>query len=619
MTVQEQYNQIRPIFEEQLRQKGYDVNKFLPLLLAQSAYEGGWWQKESGKNNYFGIKGSGTKRTTHERVNGNYVTIDANFKDYNSLEDGVADYISILERMGAFQTDGTAKSWANALKNHGYFTEDVNQYAKTLQGTAFGKTMTNLNNNYKTNTKAKISKKDNFILNQYLNQPNDATRVQLKPIININKQGGNIMKLIPRQQIGGLVPLYKGGNRNQRRNVRQTKTKKPSETAQFIQTQLDNANRAVRDARNGVYRGPGVNTDSFAPKSFREAEKQRVAAYDNAYEKNKKYIKKGDWAYGKSERQIMSMQRKMQAEGLYSGKINGIWGDKSRRAYTKYADLQRRRKSTPINTGAKKSNASLNQKKDAQSNKKGYIEGESWHPTDRYNAKAGINGYIQQGVQAMLANGATTEECAEWANNVLLNARYPDGSRMYSYKEVGGDAWNRSTAGENSKIIYNGFDTIQLPKNATKTQLQRNNRKAVKNFASGFNMQSLDPNKNYAVTFSYYSSPNVKKAYDTMSNQNKNITSTHTGNAYYDSPSNSWRVRHNIHGYLYDDKLSDVIGTKNPQYGVSAIAELTKNMSPRQKRQLQQEQYQQEHPFISSIITHRDDAEKYLGWLGLSF
>lgn len=203
------------------------------------------------------------------------------------------------------------------------------------------------------------------------------------------------MKLIPRQQIGGLVPLYKRAGSVKRRKAASTQ---PSRETQFVQTTIEEGKRAIRDARNGVYgRSSRYSVSQNGPQSLKEIEQKRIAAYDNAHEKNKKYVKKGDWAYSKSEQQIMQMQRKMQAEGLYKGKIDGVWGNDSKTAYTRYADLQRRRKSTPIN--AKKSNTSLNQKEDAQSNNQNIYNGpNSYFVTDKPEDKVGnyIMNYLGQ-------------------------------------------------------------------------------------------------------------------------------------------------------------------------------------------------------------------------------
>ena len=57
--------------------------KFPELVAAQAALESGWGEHVSGKNNYFGIKGSpGTVVTTREVYNDKEVMIEAEFKDF---------------------------------------------------------------------------------------------------------------------------------------------------------------------------------------------------------------------------------------------------------------------------------------------------------------------------------------------------------------------------------------------------------------------------------------------------------------------------------------------------------------------------------------------------------
>lgn len=57
--------------------------KFPELLAAQAALESGWGKHRSGKNNYFGIKGSpGTVVSTQEWDGSKMITINAEFKDF---------------------------------------------------------------------------------------------------------------------------------------------------------------------------------------------------------------------------------------------------------------------------------------------------------------------------------------------------------------------------------------------------------------------------------------------------------------------------------------------------------------------------------------------------------
>jgi len=60
--------------------------KFPECISAQWALESGWGKHTSGKNNYFGLKGSGTSVNTQEFINGKWITIKAGFLDFPDLE-----------------------------------------------------------------------------------------------------------------------------------------------------------------------------------------------------------------------------------------------------------------------------------------------------------------------------------------------------------------------------------------------------------------------------------------------------------------------------------------------------------------------------------------------------
>jgi len=59
--------------------------KYPECVAAQWALESNWGQHTSGKNNYFGLKGSGTSATTQEFINGQWITITADFIDFPDL------------------------------------------------------------------------------------------------------------------------------------------------------------------------------------------------------------------------------------------------------------------------------------------------------------------------------------------------------------------------------------------------------------------------------------------------------------------------------------------------------------------------------------------------------
>lgn len=59
--------------------------KFPEVVAAQWALESGWGKHTSGKNNFFGLKGSGTAVDTKEFLNGQWVTIKAGFIDFPDI------------------------------------------------------------------------------------------------------------------------------------------------------------------------------------------------------------------------------------------------------------------------------------------------------------------------------------------------------------------------------------------------------------------------------------------------------------------------------------------------------------------------------------------------------
>jgi lipoprotein-anchoring transpeptidase ErfK/SrfK len=63
--------------------------KFPELVAAQWALESGWGKHTSGRNNYFGLKGAGTKTTTKEFVNGKWIEITDSFIDFATPQDSV--------------------------------------------------------------------------------------------------------------------------------------------------------------------------------------------------------------------------------------------------------------------------------------------------------------------------------------------------------------------------------------------------------------------------------------------------------------------------------------------------------------------------------------------------
>lgn len=109
------------------------------VVAAQWAVESGWGAKESGRNNFFGIKAKpgqpGTVRRTREVLNGRTVYINDRFADYNSLEEGIAARVAFTKQNKRYTNSGyfaarTPFEAAQALQRGGYATDP--NYANSL-------------------------------------------------------------------------------------------------------------------------------------------------------------------------------------------------------------------------------------------------------------------------------------------------------------------------------------------------------------------------------------------------------------------------------------------------------------------------------------------------------
>lgn len=98
------------------------------VVAAQWALESGWGKHTSGKNNFFGIKGTpGTSRETKEFLNGKWVTITDTFRDYSSPEACIEDLIRLWYKdYKSFKGINNAPHWEEAchmLRREGYATD----------------------------------------------------------------------------------------------------------------------------------------------------------------------------------------------------------------------------------------------------------------------------------------------------------------------------------------------------------------------------------------------------------------------------------------------------------------------------------------------------------------
>jgi hypothetical protein len=104
--------------------------KFPELVAAQAALESGWGEHLSGKNNYFGIKGSpGTIVTTQEWTGTRYVTIKDEFKDFDSPLECVKHLVNRWYKdwrgYEGVNRAATRNEAAELLKAEGYATDPV--------------------------------------------------------------------------------------------------------------------------------------------------------------------------------------------------------------------------------------------------------------------------------------------------------------------------------------------------------------------------------------------------------------------------------------------------------------------------------------------------------------
>ena len=104
------------------------------LVAAQWALESGWGKHLSGKNNFFGIKGKGTKRQTQEWDGSKFITITDEFKDYASPEECVKDLVTKWYKnykdYSGVNSAANRQIAAESLVKQGYATDP--DYAKKL-------------------------------------------------------------------------------------------------------------------------------------------------------------------------------------------------------------------------------------------------------------------------------------------------------------------------------------------------------------------------------------------------------------------------------------------------------------------------------------------------------
>lgn len=108
--------------------------KYPELVAAQWACESGWGKYQSGKNNFFGIKGPGTKKETKEWDGAKFITVVDEFKDYSSSQECVNDLVEKWYKdykgYSGINDAPDRESAARELVKQGYATDP--KYAEKL-------------------------------------------------------------------------------------------------------------------------------------------------------------------------------------------------------------------------------------------------------------------------------------------------------------------------------------------------------------------------------------------------------------------------------------------------------------------------------------------------------
>lgn len=122
-----------PLYQKEVEARGGNP-ELAYLALAQNALESGWGKHTSGKNNFGGIKGKGTTRQTKEWDGTKYITINSQFKDFDTPKDFVKYHLDLLgnNRYNIFSSENINDS-INKIVKGGYATDP--NYGRKLRVT----------------------------------------------------------------------------------------------------------------------------------------------------------------------------------------------------------------------------------------------------------------------------------------------------------------------------------------------------------------------------------------------------------------------------------------------------------------------------------------------------
>jgi peptidoglycan hydrolase FlgJ len=138
--------QLEPYAQQAAAQLGVSAD----TIIAQAALETGWGQHVPGaaagasSNNLFGVKagsswnGASVSAPTTEFSQGSASSVVQPFRAYSSVQQGVNDYVSLLQRNARYQqalgTGNDVTAFASGLAQGGYATDP--DYVQKLQATA---------------------------------------------------------------------------------------------------------------------------------------------------------------------------------------------------------------------------------------------------------------------------------------------------------------------------------------------------------------------------------------------------------------------------------------------------------------------------------------------------
>lgn len=149
-----------------------------------------------------------------------------------------------------------------------------------------------------------------------------------------------------------------------------------------------------------------------------------------------------------------------------------------------------------------------------------------------------------------------TRECAEWANDYLR--------KTFKY-DAWGNAWNHG----NTKPVINGYEGLDYnPKETDLMKILNYEMQAADNLKKRFNVNELNPEKQYRVNMYFAPSAYMIDAYR---DGNSWTRGSHTG--ILRNEKGKWYVIHNFHGDVIKDPLNDLIGS-NYNIGITSISSI---------------------------------------------